>query len=102
MAYDPYYAGAFPAATRRLIYQRHGLRGNAQTLAGEAQPLLRRGFHAHAARREPRRAGDVPACYASSAKAERELGWKAQYGLEEMCRDQWNWQKHNPNGYDEA
>ena len=50
----------------------------------------------------PRRAGDVPACYASSAKAERELGWKAQYGLEEMCRDQWNWQKHNPNGYDEA
>ena len=50
----------------------------------------------------PRRAGDVPACYASSAKAERELGWKAQYGLEEMCRDQWNWQKNNPNGYDEA
>ena len=48
----------------------------------------------------PRRAGDVPACYATSTKAEKELGWKAQYGLEEMCRDQWNWQKNNPNGYE--
>ena len=49
---------------------------------------------------KPRRAGDVPACYATSAKAEKELGWKAQYDLEDMCRDQWNWQKHNPNGYE--
>ena len=49
---------------------------------------------------KPRRAGDVPACYATSAKAERELGWKAQYDLEDMCRDQWNWQKNNPNGYE--
>lgn len=48
----------------------------------------------------PRRAGDVPACYASSEKAERELGWKAEYDLEKMCRDQWNWQKNNPNGYE--
>ncbi|MGN1077924.1 MAG: UDP-glucose 4-epimerase GalE, partial [Candidatus Gallimonas sp.] len=48
---------------------------------------------------KPRRPGDVPACYASSAKAERELGWKAEYDLEKMCRDQWNWQKNNPNGY---
>ena len=49
---------------------------------------------------KPRRAGDVPACYASSIKAEEELGWKAQYDLEDMCRDQWNWQKNNPNGYE--
>ena len=49
---------------------------------------------------KPRRAGDVPACYAASAKAERELGWKAQYDLEDICRDQWNWQKNNPNGYE--
>lgn len=48
----------------------------------------------------PRRAGDIAACYASSGKAERELGWKAQYDLEKMCRDQWNWQKNNPNGYE--
>lgn len=50
---------------------------------------------------KPRRAGDVPACYASSEKAERELGWKAEYDLEKMCKDQWNWQKNNSNGYDE-
>ena len=49
---------------------------------------------------KPRRAGDVPACYASSKKAEDELGLKAQYDLEDMCRDQWNWQKNNPNGYE--
>lgn len=48
----------------------------------------------------PRRAGDVPACYATSAKAERDLNWKAQYDLDDMCRDQWNWQKNNPNGYE--
>ena len=49
---------------------------------------------------KPRRAGDVPACYASSKKAEKELGWKAEYDLEKMCLDQWNWQKNNPNGYE--
>ena len=49
---------------------------------------------------KPRRAGDVPACYAASEKAERQLGWKAEYDLEKMCKDQWNWQKNNPNGYE--
>ena len=48
---------------------------------------------------KPRRAGDIAACYASSEKAEKELGWKAEYDLEKMCVDQWNWQKNNPNGY---
>eukprot|EP00252_Welwitschia_mirabilis_P014223 TRINITY_DN3130_c0_g1_i1.p1 TRINITY_DN3130_c0_g1~~TRINITY_DN3130_c0_g1_i1.p1 ORF type:complete len:360 (-),score=78.98 TRINITY_DN3130_c0_g1_i1:200-1279(-) len=47
----------------------------------------------------PRRPGDATAVYASPAKAERELGWKAKYGIEEMCRDQWNWAKQNPWGY---
>jgi len=47
----------------------------------------------------PRRAGDVAACYADPARAERELGWKAQRDLALMCRDHWNWQKNNPNGY---
>ena len=47
----------------------------------------------------PRRAGDVAICYCNPQKAEKELGWKAQFGLEEMCRDSWNWQKNNPNGY---
>ena len=48
---------------------------------------------------KPRRAGDIATCYSDPAKAYRELGWKAQYGLEEMCRDSWNWQKNNPNGF---
>lgn len=47
----------------------------------------------------PRRPGDSEEVYASTEKAERELGWRAQYGIEEMCRDQWNWAKKNPYGY---
>lgn len=49
----------------------------------------------------PRRPGDIAQCYSDPSKAERELGWKAQYGLEEMCRDSWNWQQKNPNGFEE-
>lgn len=48
---------------------------------------------------KPRRPGDIATCYSDPAKAERELGWKAQYGIEEMCRDSWNWQRKNPKGY---
>ena len=48
----------------------------------------------------PRRAGDVAECYADPAKAEELLGWKATYTLEDMCRDSWNWQSSNPNGYE--
>ena len=48
---------------------------------------------------KPRRPGDIATCYSDPAKAERELGWKAQFGLEDMCRDAWNWQKNNPDGY---
>lgn len=47
----------------------------------------------------PRRAGDVAACYADPSYAERFLGWKAQRGLADMCRDHWNWQEQNPEGY---
>ena len=48
---------------------------------------------------KPRRPGDIATCYSDPAKAEAELGWKAQFGIEEMCRDSWNFQKNNPNGY---
>ena len=48
----------------------------------------------------PRRPGDVAAVYADPSKAERLLGWKATRTLEDMCRDGWNWQSHNPNGYE--
>lgn len=47
-----------------------------------------------------RRKGDIAACYASSQKANKELNWKCQYNLEDMCRDTWNWQNKNPNGYE--
>lgn len=48
---------------------------------------------------KPRRPGDVATCYCNPAKAKAELGWEAKYGIEEMCRDSWNWQKRNPKGY---
>jgi len=46
-----------------------------------------------------RRAGDAPAVYADPVLAESELGWKAELGIESMCRDAWNWQQKNPAGY---
>lgn len=48
-----------------------------------------------------RRKGDVAACYADPALAEKELGFKTEFDIEEMCRDSWNWQKNNPNGYED-
>jgi UDP-glucose 4-epimerase len=46
-----------------------------------------------------RRAGDIASCYAKCDKAEKEIGFKAEYNMDDMCRDAWNWQKKNPNGY---
>ena len=48
---------------------------------------------------DPRRPGDIAACYADPAKAKEELGWSAKYGIEEMCASSWKWQSMNPNGY---
>ena len=50
----------------------------------------------------PRRAGDLPTVYACPDKSARILGWRAQYSLEDMCRDSWHWQTQNPNGYETA
>ena len=50
---------------------------------------------------KPRRPGDIATCYADASKAQKELGWKAELGIREMCEDSWRWQKNNPNGYDE-
>lgn len=50
---------------------------------------------------DPRRPGDIAACYADPAKAKEILGWEAEYGIFEMCRDSNNWQQKNPNGYGE-
>lgn len=46
-----------------------------------------------------RRPGDIAMCYADPKRANEELGWKAQYGVKEMCEDSWRWQSQNPNGY---
>ena len=48
-----------------------------------------------------RRPGDIATCYADPAKSAKLLGWKAEKGMEEMCRDSWNWQSKNPMGYSE-
>ena len=48
-----------------------------------------------------RRPGDIAACYACPEKAEKELKWKAKYGIEEMCASQWKWQSMNPIGYED-
>ena len=46
-----------------------------------------------------RRPGDIAACYADVSLAQQELGWKAEFTIEDSCRDSWNWQSKNPNGY---
>ena len=48
-----------------------------------------------------RRPGDVATCYADATRANEKLGWNAKKDLADMCRDSWNWQSNNPNGYGE-
>ena len=47
-----------------------------------------------------RRPGDIATCYCDPGKAAKELDWKAENGIKEMCEDSWRWQKKNPNGYE--
>ena len=49
----------------------------------------------------PRRPGDLATCYADPTKSREVLGWQAKHDQTDMCRDTWNWQSKNPNGYDE-
>ena len=48
---------------------------------------------------DPRRPGDIDACYADPKKAKDEIGFVAKHSLEEMCADSWRWQQNNPDGY---
>lgn len=48
-----------------------------------------------------RRPGDVATCYSNAEKAEKELGWVAEYDIKDMCADSWRWQSQNPNGYED-
>ncbi|WP_214710949.1 MULTISPECIES: UDP-glucose 4-epimerase GalE [unclassified Exiguobacterium] len=47
----------------------------------------------------PRRPGDIATCFANPSKSKRVLGWEAKHDVRAMCRDAWNWQSNNPNGY---
>lgn len=47
----------------------------------------------------PRRPGDIAMCFADPSKSKRVLGWEARHDIRAMCRDAWNWQSSNPNGY---
>ena len=48
----------------------------------------------------PRREGDIPVCYANVDKAFKEIGFKTEFNIVDCCRDAWNWQSHNPRGFD--
>lgn len=48
----------------------------------------------------PRRGGDIPVCYANVDKAFKEIGFKTEFNIVDCCRDSWNWQSHNPKGFD--
>ncbi len=48
-----------------------------------------------------RRPGDLAVCFSDPSKAKEVLGWEAKRGIDDMCRDSWNWQSKNPNGYDD-
>lgn len=50
---------------------------------------------------DPRRPGDPDEVYADASKAKELFGWEAKRDIEQMCRDSWNWQKNNPNGFDD-
>lgn len=49
----------------------------------------------------PRRPGDLAVCFSDPSKAKEVFGWEAKRGIDDMCRDSWNWQSKNPNGYDD-
>ena len=49
---------------------------------------------------KPRRAGDIATCFCDASKAKTELGWIAERDIKKMCADSWNWQRNNPNGYE--
>lgn len=50
----------------------------------------------------PNRSGDIAECYSDASLAKKELGWEAEYSIEDMCRDSWNWQSKNPEGYSKS
>jgi UDP-glucose 4-epimerase len=93
------------AALTRLLEGPTGFTVNLGTGRGYSVREVVRAFEAASGRSVPtrvmpRREGDVAACYADPALAERLLGWRARLDLARMCQDSWRWQQMNPNGYE--
>ena len=98
-------ADAHVKALDRLVEHDGSFTVNLGTGTGYSVLDMVKGFEAASGKAIPyevvgRRAGDVASMYANPALAEELLGWQAKRGIEEMCRDHWNWQSSNPNGYD--
>ena len=94
------------AALETMQRERRGMTVNLGTGRGVSVLETVRAFERASGRAVPfervaRRAGDVAECYADPSLAEKILGWKATYTLEDMCRDTWRWQSMNPRGYRE-
>jgi len=94
------------AALGTMQRERRGMTVNLGTGRGVSVLEMVRAFERASGRAVPfehvaRRAGDVAECYADPSLAEKILGWKATYTLEDMCHDTWRWQSMNPHGYRE-
>src|SRR5882762_4770869 len=94
------------AAMETMLRERRGITVNLGTVRGISVLEAVLAFERASGRSIPfervaRRAGDVAECYADPSLAEKALGWKAAYGLDDMCRDAWRWQSTNPHGYGE-
>ena len=92
------------AAVRRLTERPGVLTVNLGTGRGYSVIEVVKAFEKASGRPVPygivaRRPGDVAQCYAEPGLAERELGWRAERGIDEMCADAWRWQRSNPEGY---
>jgi UDP-glucose 4-epimerase len=96
-------AAGHVAALRHLERAKRSVTVNLGTGRGYSVLEMVRAFEAASGVHIPyetvaRRPGDVASCYADPSLAERELGWRAAKGLEDMCRDAWRWQSRNPDG----
>jgi UDP-glucose 4-epimerase len=92
------------AALRYLEARKRNLTVNLGTGRGWSVLEAVKAFERASGKRVPleivaRRAGDIASCYADPSLAARELGWKATRTIDDMCRDAWRWQSHNPQGY---
>ncbi len=99
-------ARAHVAAVDYLLREQRNLTVNLGTGRGISVLEMVRAFEKASGRQVPykivgRRPGDIAECYADPSLANRLLGWKARFGVGEMCADAWRWQSQNPNGYKE-